>query len=314
MDLHGVSDVESNHIEVFPCANPLNHPSFKCIIMLWTVFSCDSATSNLASQGGICMADISIVFAVSVFVAGVLSFFAPCIIPLLPVYVAHLSASAGEEGTIRKTSKPESGNPACTEGSCSIDAKPKYTVNWRLVLQTLVFVSGLGTVFVIMGFGAGALGGLLSGRIFVIVGGILVILLGLHQTGLFHLMFLERERRVMLKDSAPKGGILGSYLLGLTFSFGWTPCVGPVLATVLVLASNGNQMLYGAGLMLIYTIGLAIPFLLISFFTDYLVKSFRKLSRHLPKIRIVGGILIMIMGVLLMTSNLHLLSNWLIQR
>ena len=260
------------------------------------------------------MTEMSFVFAVSVFIAGVLSFFAPCIIPLLPVYVAHLSASAGEDGANRKASSQNRGNLPCAEGVCPIAIKPKYTVNWRLVLQTLVFVSGLGTIFVIMGFGAGALGGLLSGRIFVVVGGILVILLGLHQTGLFHLMFLEREKRVMLKENAPKGGVLGSYLLGVTFSFGWTPCVGPVLATVLVLASNGNQAFYGAGLMLVYTIGLAIPFLLISFFTDYLVKSFRKLSRHLPKIRIVGGILIIIMGILLMTSNLHLLSNWLIQR
>lgn len=259
------------------------------------------------------MEELNLIFVFSVFIAGVLSFFAPCIIPLLPVYIANLSASAGEDIAVKKIAK-QSSNLVCTDGVCAISPKPKYTVNWRLVLQTLVFVSGLGTIFVLMGFGAGALGGLLSGRAFVIGGGILVILLGLHQTGLFHLVFLEREKKVTLNEAAPRGGIFGSYLLGLTFSFGWTPCVGPVLATVLVVASSGNQAFFGAGLMLVYTIGLALPFMLISFFTDILVKSFRKISRHLPKIRVVGGILIIIMGILLMTNNLNLLNSWLIRR
>ncbi len=235
------------------------------------------------------MTDISFIFVLSVFTAGLLSFFAPCIVPLLPVYVARLSSSS--DGTATYVAGSE---------------KKRFHIQWRLVAQTLVFVGGLATTFVLMGFGAGAIGNLFSSKIFLYVGGGLVILLGLHQTGLFHILFLEREKKVSFE---PKNGALGSYLLGFTFSFGWTPCVGPVLATVLVLSSNGNQAFYGAGLMLVYTLGLAIPFLLISFFTDYLLRAFKKINRYLPIIRIVGGILIIGMGILLMTDNLNVVSH-----
>jgi len=236
------------------------------------------------------MTDITIVFVLSVFVAGLLSFFAPCIIPLLPVYVARLSSSSDGISTYIKGT-----------------GKEKFRIQWRLVAQTLVFVAGLATTFVLMGFGAGAIGNLFNSRIFLYVGGGLVILLGLHQTGLFHILFLEREKKVTIE---PKTGVLGSYLLGFTFSFGWTPCVGPVLATVLVLSSNGNQAFYGALLMLVYTIGLAIPFLLISIFTDQLLKIFKKAARYLPIIRVTGGILIIAMGILLMTDNLNIVSSF----
>ncbi len=237
------------------------------------------------------MTDFTIVFVFSVFAAGVLSFFAPCILPLLPVYIARLSSGASGD-----------------ELDASEKANKKFKIRWRLILQTLVFVGGLATTFVLMGFGAGAIGGLFNSRLFLYIGGGLVILLGLHQTGLFHLLFLEREKKVQLTS---KSGVLGSYLLGFTFSFGWTPCVGPVLATVLVLSANGNQALYGAGMMLVYTLGLAVPFLLISIFTDYLLKAFKKVNRFLPVIRIIGGVLIILMGILLITDNLNLFSSWL---
>ncbi len=237
------------------------------------------------------MTDISSFFFISVFAAGMLSFFAPCIIPLLPVYVSTLSSSAEGVGeTVEKQNKKG------------------LVINWRLIIQTLVFVGGLGTTFIMLGFGAGALGGLLGSRTFLIICGILVIILGLHQTGLLHMVFLDREKRLDM-SSNNRTGMIGSYLLGLTFSFGWTPCIGPILATVLLLASNGSQIFYGAVLMLVYTLGLAVPFLLISIFTGYLLKAFRKVNRYLPVIRIVGGILIILMGVILMTDNLNLISS-----
>lgn len=237
------------------------------------------------------MTDVSAFYVISVFGAGLLSFFAPCILPLLPVYAATLSGSA--DGSV--------GN---TEGT----ALKENQVRWRFIAQTVVFVSGLATTFVMLGFGAGALGSLLGSSLFLKICGGLVILLGLHQTGLLHLVFLDREKRF---QAAPQGrnGILGAYLLGLTFSFGWTPCIGPVLASVLILSSSGNQALYGAGLMLIYTLGLAVPFLLISLFTEFLLKTFRRMSRYLPFIRIAGGILIIIMGLVLMTDNLNSIST-----
>lgn len=237
------------------------------------------------------MDSITPFFIVSVFLAGLISFFAPCIIPLLPVYVSTLSSSSEGRGRIQTPSE-----------------KIDWSINWRLVAQTLVFVGGLGTTFVMLGFGAGALGGLLGSRTFLMICGIIVILLGLHQTGLFHILFLDREKRLELPQGQ-KSGVLSSYLLGLTFSFGWTPCVGPVLATVLALASNGNQALYGAVLMLVYTLGLGIPFLLVSFFTDFLLRMFHKVNKYLPLIRVFGGVLIIVMGIALMTDNLNILST-----
>jgi len=235
-------------------------------------------------------------FIISVFFAGLISFFSPCLIPLLPVYVSALS------GNLSTHDKPELGSD-----------KNGLPINWKLITQTLLFVAGLGTTFVLLGFGAGALGSLLASRSFLVISGMIVIMLGLHQTGLFHVLFLDREMKLEMNPKQ-KDGIFSAYLLGLTFSFGWTPCVGPILATVLAVAGNGSQAFYGGILMLIYTLGLAVPFLLVSFFTGFLLRVFRKVNRHLPKIRILGGILIIIMGIALMTDNLNTLSTLFIQR
>ena len=232
---------------------------------------------------------------ITVFVAGLLSFFAPCVVPLLPVYVGYLS-----KGTDNKEEKD------------TTEKKGKLAfINKRLIFQTLVFVIGLSTAFVLLGFGAGAIGKLLNNRIVLYVSGAIVIILGLHQIGLFKIGFLERTKKVEVEKSS-RGGILGAYLLGLTFSLGWTPCVGPVLATVLGLASGNGSALYGGFLMIIYSAGLALPFLLISLFAGFFLTKFRKLNKHLGKIRVVGGILIVIMGILLMTNSLNAISAWFI--
>jgi cytochrome c-type biogenesis protein len=240
------------------------------------------------------MGDLAPFFTISVFFAGLISFFAPCIIPLLPVYISVFTGGLPE---------PEK----------SIEGKVKFRINGKLVLKTLVFVLGLGTTFILLGFGAGALGSILASKTFIIIAGSIVILLGLHQTGIFHILFLDREKKLEIKTSK-ESSTLSIYLLGLTFSFGWTPCVGPILATVLALSNNGNGAIYGAFLMLVYTIGLGIPFILISVFTEYLLKTFHRINKHLNKIRIIGGILIILMGIALMTDKLNLISNLFIKR
>ncbi|HPQ47696.1 MAG TPA: cytochrome c biogenesis protein CcdA [Clostridia bacterium] len=229
---------------------------------------------------------------ITVFAAGLLSFFAPCILPLLPVYIGYLSKGAGEQA----------------EAMGDETGIGKIRINKRLIFQTLVFVIGLSTAFVLLGFGAGALGKFLNNRIVLYVSGAIVILLGLHQTGLFRIGFLERTKKVEVEKSS-KGGVIGAYLLGLTFSLGWTPCVGPVLATVLGLASGNGSPLYGGFLMMLYSAGLALPFILISLFAGFFLAKFRKLNRHMNKIRIAGGILIIIMGILLMTDSLNSISG-----
>ena len=224
-------------------------------------------------------------FMSTVFIAGLLSFFAPCILPLLPVYVSTLSADlAGTESR-----------------SFSIG---RLVIHPMLILKTLIFVTGLSTAFIILGFGAGALGNLIYNVWFFRVIGIIVIVLGIHQTGLIHLNFLEREKKVTLKASRGNN-LLSTYLLGLTFSFGWTPCIGPVLGAVLGVAASEGQAAYGGWLMFIYSLGLMIPFMILALFSDVLLGRLRKLNKHMSKIKIIGGIIIILMGILLLTNSLN---------
>lgn len=221
-----------------------------------------------------------------VFLAGILSFFSPCTLPLLPVYFAELAVAAD--------------NSVGVSGSRS-------SLDLRLILRTLLFVAGLSTSFVIMGFGAGLAGELLGSQFFLVGCGILVIVLGIHQTGLIRFRFLERQKK-WESNGNPRPGIIGAFLLGFTFSFGWTPCVGPVLATVLALASNQGESFGAAVLMLVYSAGLSLPFVLLAFLGARVLEKLKKIHRHLPKIQVASGILIIIMGVLLMTNNLNVLT------
>jgi len=227
----------------------------------------------------------------SVFLAGVLSFLSPCILPLLPVYVSVLS-SGSTSGT--------------GEGRQLVLGK--LTINLRLIFKTMVFVLGLSTSFVLLGFGAGALGSLINTNGFLVVCGLVVILLGLHQTGLFSIPFLERENKLKLERSG-KRDLLGTYLLGFTFSFGWTPCIGPILGAVLGLSASEGQAAYGGFLMLVYALGMLIPFLVLAVFSDVLLLQMKKIHRHMRKIRIAGGVIIVIMGIFLMTNQLNFFTT-----
>lgn len=214
----------------------------------------------------------------TVFVAGILSFFSPCIVPLIPVYFGIFMSR--ETGTSRS----------------------------KIFLKTLLFVSGISVTFILLGFGAGALGSLIDTKYFMMAIGIVVIILGLHQTGLINISILGRGKSVELQRSK-KHDSLGVFLLGFSFSFGWTPCIGPVLGTILGIAAAGSQTLYGGFLMAVYSLGFLIPFLVLAFFSDILVKKIRPLYRHLDKIKIAGGVLIIIMGIFLTTDNLNWLTS-----
>ncbi len=222
----------------------------------------------------------------TVLIAGMLSFFSPCILPLLPVYISVLSTNENQ-------------------AQQKLKSIGKWQVNPRLILKTIVFVFGLSTSFVILGFGAGALGSFINTEWFIVFCGAIVVLLGLHQIGLFNLAILNRENKVQIKRSGRRD-MLGTYLLGFTFSFGWTPCIGPILGAVLGLSASEGQATYGALLMLFYSIGLLIPFLILAVFSDVLLRKVKKINKYMGKIRVIGGILIIIMGIFLMTNNLNL--------
>lgn len=215
----------------------------------------------------------------TVLTAGLASFFSPCIVPLLPVYISLFSSKERIEG------------------------ENKARRRLLILLKSVLFVAGISVCFILLGFGAGALGSAIGSKPFIFTMGLIVIILGLHQTGLIHIKWLYREKKMDLERSR-RGDYLGAFLLGLTFSFGWTPCIGPVLGAILGLSATSSQPLYGGFLMAIYCLGFLVPFLALSFFSDILLTKIKTLNKYLGKIKIAGGIIIILMGILLMTNNL----------
>lgn len=227
-------------------------------------------------------------FISTVLVAGFLSFFAPCTFPLIPVYFGIITDGAKGKSLFKYKG---------------------FTINAGTIGRTLLFVGGLSTTFILLGFGAGALGGLISSRTFIMVSGFVVVLLGIHQMDLIKIPGLQKYKTLKLKSKS-QGKWFSAYLLGLTFSFGWTPCVGPVLGAVLVLSAGGGQASYGAMMMAVYAFGLALPFLIMAVASDLLLSKFITIEKHLGTIKKVGGALIVVMGILLMTEKLTVITIW----
>jgi cytochrome c-type biogenesis protein len=217
----------------------------------------------------------------TVFIAGILSFFAPCTFPLLPVYIGLLT---DEEQEYKKLKLG------------------KFRINIGAILKTMTFVLGLSVSFVIMGFGAGILGNIIYSDWILIAGGLLVVLLGIHQMDLIKLPGLQKYKLFSFKTQKTKA--LGTFLMGFTFSLGWTPCVGPILGAVLVTSATAGQAYYGGFLMFVYSFGLMIPFLIMAIASSLILNQFTKLEKHLILIKRIGGGLIVLMGVLLMTNQL----------
>ncbi|HGQ9361748.1 TPA: thiol-disulfide oxidoreductase-associated membrane protein CcdA2 [Streptococcus pneumoniae] len=230
-----------------------------------------------------------IFFFLSVFLAGILSFFSPCILPLLPVYTGVLLDD-------KDGAQASSG---------------KFSISVTSLLRTLAFIAGISFIFILLGYGAGFLGDLLYASWFQYLTGAIIILLGLHQMEILHFKGLYKEKRLQLQGQGQNGkGYSQAFLLGLTFSFAWTPCVGPVLGSVLALAASvGSGAWQGAGLMLVYTLGLALPFLLLALTSSYVLKHFRKLHPYLGILKKVGGFLIIVMGLLVLFGNASILSQ-----
>ena len=204
----------------------------------------------------------------TVFLAGLASFLSPCIFPIIPIYFGILAKGG------------------------------------RKILNTFLFIAGLSLTFVSLGFSFGFLGNLFFNDNVRIIAGIIVIILGIHQLGIIKLNFLERTKVVEMKTEG-KSASFEAFFLGLTFSLGWTPCIGPILASVLALSGDEGSALYGAAMMMVYVFGLATPFVLFSLFSQELLKRTKALNKHLGKFKIVGGLLIIVMGVLLITNNLQ---------
>ncbi len=223
------------------------------------------------------------------FCAGVFSFLSPCVLPLVPSYLAFVTGLSFEELTGGSRGKLR-----------------------KVVLgHSLLFIAGFSLLFTILGASATLAGQFLAEHkdIIRIVGGILIILFGLFISGVFSLGFLQQEKKFHLRDKPL--GYLGSLLVGITFAAGWTPCVGPILSSILLYASTANDVQKGVFLLLSYSLGLGVPFLVCSLALNTFLALFRKTRRYLGTINKVAGGLLIVVGILLVTDSFGLLNEYL---
>ena len=229
--------------------------------------------------------------ALTVFLQGILSFFSPCVLPLVPLYISYLAGgtrTVDETGTVRYRRK-------------------------TVFLNTLFFVLGISFTFFLLGLGFTAVGRFFSGnqRLFAIIGGVIVILFGLLQLGVFQSKMLSQEQRLPFNLSKLAMNPLTALLLGFTFSFAWTPCVGPALASVLIMASSATSSAAGFLLIGVYTLGFVIPFLAVGLFTGSLLDFFRKHRKAVAYTAKIGGVLMIFMGVMMITGWMNSLTGYL---
>ena len=221
--------------------------------------------------------------------AGVISFLSPCVLPIVPPYLAYISGVALTDLTDRSQARAKAFVPA------------------------LFFVLGLSTVFLFLGFTASAIGSIFlqyQGW-FNTIAGIIVMIFGAHFVGVYRIGFLDREARVDVGDRG--GSAFGAYVLGLAFAFGWTPCIGPQLGAILSLAASEANVARGTVLLAIYAIGLGVPFLLVAAFLPRLSGLMGWMKRHMVRIERVMGLLLWTIGLLMLTGGFSAFSFWLLE-
>ena len=223
------------------------------------------------------------------FSAGILSFLSPCVLPIVPPYLAYMG------------------------GVSVTDMEDNRAARLRVVIASLFFVLGLSTVFLILGAGASAIGrAFASYRPVLEVGsGVVIIIFGLHFFGLFRLKFLDREMRMEAGDQG--GSAFGAYFLGLAFAFGWTPCLGPILSAILSLAGSHADVSKGVLLLGVYAFGLGVPFVLVAAFFPRMKVPMAWMKRNMSLIEKTSGALLMIVGLAMATGFMSIFAFWMLE-
>jgi cytochrome c-type biogenesis protein len=237
------------------------------------------------------------------FGAGLLSFISPCVLPLIPGYLSYVSGLSLDE--LR-------GGPAqAGAGAVAVATAAPAAARRRLVGASLAFILGFSIVFVALGASASAIGQFLMSRLTVLnrVAGAIIIIFGLHTMGVLRIEWLYQEKRVQTQRQP--AGPLGAMLVGIAFAFGWTPCIGPILAGILAVAAGQDTVGDGVRLLSAYSLGLGVPFLATALAIDRFFAAFAKIRRHYHMIEIVSGLLLVAIGVLIFTNRFTILAQWL---
>lgn len=210
------------------------------------------------------------------FSAGLISFTSPCVLPIIPAYLSYLT------------------------GISLSELRDQGALKRKIILNALFFILGFSTIFLSLGFSASLIGNLfiIHKESIRIVGSLLIILLGIALTGIIKLPFLNYEKRFTLKKR--KATYLGSFLIGITFAAGWTPCVGPILSAIIIMASNSSTTLKGGLLLLSYSLGIGLPFFLTALFLNSFLRLFERVKKYLFLIHILSGIFLIIIGILML--------------
>jgi len=225
----------------------------------------------------------------SAFIAGLLAFISPCILPLVPVYISLMSNRAIYRSDDIKISE-----------------------RLYLFLNSILFVLGFSIVFIILGSTATIIGQALQNysSIIIRIGGVILIIFGLQYTGLFKIRFLNIEKRFSAPSSL-KTGYLGSFIIGVIFSFGWVPCVGMILSGILLMASQLDTLLQGIILLAVFSLGLGLPFIFASIFISFFSKFLKKINRHLNIISIISGIFLVALGIIFVMDSMSTVIGFL---
>lgn len=228
------------------------------------------------------MNNISVLLAFS---AGFLSFLSPCVLPLIPAYISYLTGSSIKELK---------------------DGRSKYFTLYK----SFGFVLGFSIIFILMGVSITSIGKLLitHKELFRKLGGIIIVIFGLHTLGVIKIKLFYREKRFLRfnKFKGPFSGII----MGIAFASGWTPCIGPILSSILIYATSMNSVGRGVLLLVMYSLGLAVPFIFTAMAIENFTEHFKKFSKYLPLISIISGILMIIMGIVIFTNKLAILSSY----
>jgi cytochrome c-type biogenesis protein len=228
---------------------------------------------------------------VAALTAGTLSFLSPCVLPLVPPYLVYLAGTSLER---------------------LADAEPAAAVKRDTIMASILFVAGFSTVFVALGAGASVIGGALRAYsdVLATVAGIAIIVMGLHFLGLTRIDLLMREKRA---EMARPVGLWGAYAMGLAFAFGWTPCIGPILAAILAVAASEATIAKGSGLLAVYSLGLGIPFVIAAFAIEPFAAFLARFRAHLAAVeRVMGGLLVLT-GIAFLTGFISQASYWLLE-